>query len=294
LIEQDGKFGWTDNKGKIIINPQFNSALPFNKGKLAAVQSGKSYGFIDKEGKIIINPQFDMALPFNGKIALVVSSDKIGFIDNEGKYIINPQFEETSRDLLEYFQTGGSSYSSVQTDFFNVGAITSRIKTETPEGLSFNSTMSEILTKFNKSQEDFNKYSQEHMMISSEKITNDATLNFYILGNPWFMDGYYNYSFNPGQKPIAYAYMINLTGKGYGKKDAVKTAIETSLKGYNKDDNISNQTEAIYKNAKQTVKISTQNENVIIVISPLYSGTSFAPNGTNTIAVDTTVAAISK
>ncbi|MBK7957728.1 MAG: WG repeat-containing protein [Bacteroidetes bacterium] len=208
-----------------------------------------------------------MALPFNGKLALVVSSNKIGFIDNEGKYVINPQFDDASRDLVEYFQTGGSIYSNVQTDFFNVGAITSRIKTDAPEGLSFNSTMSEILAKFKKSQEDFSKYNQEHMMISSEKITNDATLNFYILGSPWVSNGYYDYTFNAGQKPRGFAYIINLTSNGYGKEDAVKTAIETSLKGYTKDPTMSNETEAVYKNAKQSVKIFTKNGNVVIVIS---------------------------
>jgi len=271
LVEQDGKFGWTDKEGKIIINPQFSKAFPFTNGNLAAVQTGKSYGFVDKEGKIVINPQFDMALPFNGKLALVVSSNKIGFIDNEGKYVINPQFDDVSRDLVEYFQTGGSSFSSVQTDFFNVGAITSRLKIDAPEGLTFNSAMSEALTKFKKTQEDFSKYSKEHIVISEEKITNDATLNFYIIGEAWVSSGYYDYTFNPNAKPSAFAYMVNLSGKGNGKEDAVKSAIETSLTGYTKDATASTETEAVYKNAKQSIKVFTNNRNVVIVITPLNS-----------------------
>lgn len=277
LIEQDGKFGWTDKDGKIIINPQFSKAFPFTNGKLASVQSGRTYGFIDKEGKIVINPQFDMALPFNGELALVVSSNKIGFIDNEGKYVINPQFDDVSKDLVNYFQTGGSSFSSVQTDFFNVGAITSRINFDTPEGLSFNTTMAEVLTKFEKSQEDFSKYSQEHMVISSEKITNDATLNFYVLGNPWFLSDYYYYAFNAGLKPTGFAYMINLTGKGIGKEDAVKAAFETSLTGYTKDETMSNETESLYRNAEQSVKIFTKNGNVVIVLTSLKAASSVEP-----------------
>ena len=279
LIEQDGKFGWTDKEGKIIINPQFSKAFPFTNGTLAAVQSGKSYGFIDKEGKIVINPQFDMALPFNGKLALVVSSDKIGFIDYEGKYVINPQFDGTSlvfMDIVEYFQTGGSTFSSVQTDFFNVNAITSRIKIDAPEGLSLNSTMTDVLTKFKKSQEDFSKYSQEQIMISSEKITNDASLNFYVLSNPWVSNGYYNYSFNSNIKITGFVYVINLTGKGYGKGDVVKAAIETSLRGYTKDATLSNETEAVYKKARQSVKVFTQNDNITILISSLDAASNIA------------------
>jgi hypothetical protein len=280
LIEQDKKFGWTDKEGKIIINPQFSKAFPFTNGKLAAVQSGKSFGFIDKEGKMVINPQFDMALPFNGKLALVVSSNKIGFINNEGKYVINPQFDDVSRDLVEYFQTGGSSFNSVQTDFFNVGAITSRIKLDAPEGLSFNSTISEVLTMFKKSQEDFSKYSEEHMIVSEEKITSDATLNFYILNNPWVSNGYYDYTFNTELKPTIYAYMINLTGKGYGKEDVVKTAFETLLKGYTKDATLSTETETVYKNAKQSVKLYAKNGKVVIIISSLAASNNAAKDET--------------
>lgn len=268
LIEQDGKYGWTDKEGKIVINPQFSKAFPFTNGNLAAVQSGKSYGFIDKEGKIVINPQFDIALPFNGKLALVVSSNKVGFIDNEGKYAINPQFDDVSSDLVEYFENGGSSYSSVKTDFFNVGAITSRIKTDAPEGLSFKTTMAEVLTKFEKSEQDFNKYSGDHLMISEEKITNDATLNFYINANPWRSAGW-DYVFVTGMNPSGFAYMINLSGKGTGKEDAVKAAIEASLTGYTKDVDMSNENESLYKNAKQSVRILQKNGGVVIVISSL-------------------------
>ena len=275
LVEQDEKFGWTDKDGKIIINPQFSKAFPFTNGKLAAVQSGKSYGYIDKEGKIIINAQFDMALPFNGKLALVVSSNKIGFIDNEGKYVINPQFDDVSKDLVEYFQTGGSSFSGVTTDFFNIGALTSRIKIDAPEGLSFNSAMAEVLTKLKKAQTDFNKYSEENIMISHEKITNDATLDFYVLANPWVSGGY-DYSFNPAIKPTGFIYRINLTGKGIGKEDALKTAIETSLIGYTKDATASNEIESVYKNAKQSVKIFIKNGSVVTVITTLSATNALA------------------
>jgi len=116
LINQDGKFGWSDKDGKIIINPQFNNAFPFNGNTLAPVQSGNNWGYIDKDGKITINPQFEFALPFNNNIALVVSGGKCGFINLEGKYVINPQFENVSRDLLVYLSTKKSSFIDVISD----------------------------------------------------------------------------------------------------------------------------------------------------------------------------------
>jgi hypothetical protein len=57
-ILQDGKWGYIDKTGKIVINPQFDNAWRFNDG-LAKVRFGEKYGFIDKKGKIVINPQFD-------------------------------------------------------------------------------------------------------------------------------------------------------------------------------------------------------------------------------------------
>lgn len=280
LVQQDGKFGWTDKEGKIIINPQFSRAYPFNNQNLAAVQSGKSFGFIDKEGKVVINPQFDMALPFNGKLALVLSSNKIGFIDEEGKYVINPQFDGVSDDLVEYFQSGGSSFSSIKSDFFDVGAIISRLKIDSPEGISFNSLLSDIITKFKKSQSDLSQYGVEHQLISNEKINNNVLVDFYILCSAWINNGYYGSStFNSNAKPSAFMYKLNLTGKANGKEDAIKSAIETSLSGYTKDVTISNERESIFKNTKQSVKVFTQYGNIIIIISPLSSQSDFSlPN----------------
>ncbi len=272
LVEQDGKWGWTDKEGKIIINPQFSEALPFRNANLAAVATEKNWGFIDKKGKIVINPQFDRALPFNGKLAVVESSNKIGLIDNEGKYVTNPQFDDISLDVGNYVLTGGSSYISIQTDFFNVGAITSRLKIDNLEGLTFNSAMSEALTKFKKTQEDFSKYSQQHILISKEKITDDATLDFYILGKAWVNSGYYDYTFNANATPLGFFYKVNLSGKGNGKVDAVKSAIETSLKGYSKDAAMSKKFGgSAYKNAKQYVFLSASSGDVYITIMPLNS-----------------------
>jgi hypothetical protein len=278
LIDQEGKYGWADKDGKIVINPQFNRAFPFTNNDLAAVQTDKSFGYIDKEGKIVINPQFDMAYPFNGKLALVVSSGKIGFIDKDGKYVINPQFDDVSKDLVEYFQSGGTSYGSVETDFFNLGVITARVKIDAPEGISFNTSINEIISKFKKTQDDFNKYSEEQPIFSNEKITNDAAINFYIIGNPWVSNGYYDYNFNSDFKPKGFAYVINLSGKGYGKEENVKAELEKTLTGYTKDVSKSSEMTSVFKNSKQEVTIYSKSGSVVILIYQLNTGAvDFSP-----------------
>ena len=58
---------------------------------LPVVQNGK-WGFIDKTGKIVINPQFDEVdyFGFIEGLCGVKIGDKRGFIDKTGKYVWNP------------------------------------------------------------------------------------------------------------------------------------------------------------------------------------------------------------
>lgn len=272
LFEQDGKWGWCDGEGKININAQFSEAYPFNNSDLAAVKSGENFGYIDKTGKIVINPQFDHAIPFNSKLALVSSSNKVGFIDKEGKYIINPQYDDISQDLAIYMLNGSSKYESVETDFFNVTAIVNRINIASPEGLQFSDQMSQILTKFNKPESELNLYATENLMFENHKITNDATLSFYILGNlsREESDGWYSRRvFNPSANPTGFAYIISLTGNGYGKEKNVVDEIEKSLTSYKKDGIQSSEGIHVYKSDKQSITFYVDGARIIISITSL-------------------------
>jgi hypothetical protein len=270
LIQQDGKWGWCDKEGKIIINPQFGEAFPFMGKDLAPVQSGKSWGFVDKEGKIVVNPQFDFALPFNGKSALVVSSSKVGFIDVEGKYIINPQFDDVSRDIASYLLNGGSEYSSLVTDFFNLNSIVNRININNPEGLTFNSKLSDVVSKFRKTESDFNQYSTDHLIVSNERITNDASYSFYVIANAYkeIPDGWYTQRvFNSDAEVQGFGYTLSLSGKGIGKETEVKDAIEKSFKGYVKDEYQSSELISVFKNNDKVIKSYIYGGQIFVVFT---------------------------
>ena len=274
LIEQDNKWGWCDKDGKIIINPQFEHAFRFTGNDLAAVQSGESWGYIDIDGKIAINPQFDMALPYSGKIALVESGRKVGFIDVEGKYIINPQFDHFSADLGRYLCDGNSGFESVETDFFNIPSIVNRVNINTPEGLLLSSTLSDVGTKFKMSVDDFSKYSTEHMAIENEKITNDASVSFYVYANAFKdePDGWYSKKvFNLDAVVGAYTYEISLSGRGYGKGEAVISAFEGQLSGYKKEE-VDNPDVTVYRNKnKEVILRLSQTNNIWIHIMEVIS-----------------------
>jgi hypothetical protein len=70
---------------------------------MAAVSSSDGkFGYIDEDGKYVINPQFERASDFFGNIAFVKNADKWGIIDGDGKYIVNPQFDGLNFDVEGY------------------------------------------------------------------------------------------------------------------------------------------------------------------------------------------------
>ncbi|MCE5324185.1 WG repeat-containing protein [bacterium] len=110
IIMQEGKCGYIDKTGKIVIEPRFGYAQPFSDG-LAAVMTGEmkpgrkwTWGYIDKAGKFVIEPKFPFAESFSEGVAAVCVGDfsipskdindfpKWGYIDKTGKMVITPQF----------------------------------------------------------------------------------------------------------------------------------------------------------------------------------------------------------
>jgi hypothetical protein len=102
-------YGWINKKGQTVINPIYRAAGDF-KESLAAVNLNGKWGFIDRNGKIVITPQFappvaDIHEPsgeylvesagaysFSEGLAAACKDGKYGFINKEGNWIIEPQW----------------------------------------------------------------------------------------------------------------------------------------------------------------------------------------------------------
>ena len=101
-VQVDGKWGYVNLMGEIVIKTQFEDAKGFSEG-LAAVQVGGKWGYVNTEGEIIIKPQFDEAGAFSKemryrggvisgirdaveKLASVRVGRKVGYINREGKF----------------------------------------------------------------------------------------------------------------------------------------------------------------------------------------------------------------
>lgn len=243
LIKQGNSWGRCNANGDVTMKPQFGEIYPFNGNKLCVVKSGEKYGYSSKSGKLIIDAQFQSALPFNGKMAWVVSGTKGGFIDKNAKYIIQPQYDSISNDFKALLLNEKSPYESVNSDYFDLDAIINRLKNDITEnsvaGMNFSTPMTDIYIKFHKTDADFRKRDSEHQIITGERLSNDATLDFYILGTPWneINNGNlrFTYQLKPNYQHSGFSYRIKLTGKAIGKEDLVIKTLEKNLIGYSCD-----------------------------------------------------------
>lgn len=95
VVTVNGKDGFIDRDGRIVIEPTFEKAYPFSDG-LAAVQKNELWGFIDTKGRMVIEPQFIMVGLFSDGLARFRDkrfTDSWGYIDKTGKVVIEPQFD---------------------------------------------------------------------------------------------------------------------------------------------------------------------------------------------------------
>ena len=110
-VKIDGRFGYIDKKGKLVLKPEFAGASRFSEG-LAAVQltKGGRAGFIDETGNLVIPTQFDLADPFSEGYAAVMKNRKWGYIDRTGQIVIPIEF-----GAAELFSGSAAAVAQVET-----------------------------------------------------------------------------------------------------------------------------------------------------------------------------------
>jgi hypothetical protein len=100
----DGKIGYIDGSGRVVIEPQFQRAEIFSEG-LAPAGVGDTpfscrWGYIDKAGAWVIQPQFGEGLgAFTEGLAVIQQhqpdgSFLYGYIDKTGDWVIEPRFTD--------------------------------------------------------------------------------------------------------------------------------------------------------------------------------------------------------
>ncbi len=101
------KWGFINNKGKIIIDAKFEYAESFSEGLAKVCIEEDKCGFINQKGKYIVNPIFKDAHSYLNGYAAVKSNDGWGFIDKEGNIRIEPNNLPGYRNLDQLFFSDG-------------------------------------------------------------------------------------------------------------------------------------------------------------------------------------------
>jgi hypothetical protein len=94
-FEKEGKWGYENASGQVMIQPQFDMANDFSAHGIAAVVDEKGWAYINEKGKTFIRPFVIDNGPdyFEEGLARFRIDNKFGFFDRRGKIMIKPQFD---------------------------------------------------------------------------------------------------------------------------------------------------------------------------------------------------------
>lgn len=97
VVKRDGKYGFIDNTGQVVIPPKYDLVWDFSEGLARVSQNGKA-GFIDNTGKVVIPLKYDKADSFYNGVAGVLdrSTGEAFYINRQGErlyWLGEPRFD---------------------------------------------------------------------------------------------------------------------------------------------------------------------------------------------------------
>ena len=90
VIEQDGKFGYADENGNVVIPCVWDASHEFSEGRAAVLKRHAGWGYIDMQGKLVIPCESFWPSDFKDGIARVdrdMDTNSAFYIDKNGNFI---------------------------------------------------------------------------------------------------------------------------------------------------------------------------------------------------------------
>ncbi len=122
-IKLNGRYGFIDAYGKLVIPAAYDNAAPFNRmdgytnaDRLFAVKKNDKWGFVDAGNKLIIPFEYEEVLPFSHGITMVIKDGKRGLIDVFNKVVV-PFNNNTNYSLSRNFGQRHYSLSTGSYDY---------------------------------------------------------------------------------------------------------------------------------------------------------------------------------
>jgi len=95
-IRRDGKYGFVDSRGRLLIANRYEGAGDFKEGRAPVRLLGK-WGYIDVHDQIVIQPTLDTRSSFERGIAIVQRSGKSGLMDRDGTLLLETRYDSIRR-----------------------------------------------------------------------------------------------------------------------------------------------------------------------------------------------------
>lgn len=95
-FQQDGKWGFINTQGQVLIPATYQSVTPFYYG-LAGVQTKQGFSFININGEIVISGPFKNVGHFSKTglaAAMPIGATQFGYINRQGEWIIPAKFDQ--------------------------------------------------------------------------------------------------------------------------------------------------------------------------------------------------------
>ena len=93
IFRANGKYGFKDQQGRIIISNRYEAVKPFHQ-RLAAFKINSKWGFINLDEQIIIQPRYDSVGYFRGNACITIKNELLGVINVKGEEIVENQFQQ--------------------------------------------------------------------------------------------------------------------------------------------------------------------------------------------------------
>lgn len=131
--DDEGKFGFKDAAGNVLVTPKYDNAYEFSEGLASVCIGGEEdedlgdwiggkRGFIDSKGEVVIAIQYEYAESFSEGLSACCLNKKWGFIDKTGKVIIPFKFD-TANSFEE-----GRAYVRTGNTYFHVDKLGNEVK----------------------------------------------------------------------------------------------------------------------------------------------------------------------
>lgn len=91
-IRNNGKWGFMNNRGEIVISPKYDSCDVFKYG-FAKVKIGSKWGIIDRSGTQVIEAKHENISSGENGVFIFSEGSRWGVIDKTGKILVSPAFQ---------------------------------------------------------------------------------------------------------------------------------------------------------------------------------------------------------